>query len=130
MTTTTNVGQVKLNVMTEAQYTSATKNTNELYMVTDAKVPASDISGLATVATSGAYSDLTGKPTVDQTYSSSSTNAQSGTAVANAISGKQDTLVSGTTIKTINNTSILGSGNISVGVSMSYNSSTETLTIV
>lgn len=33
------------------------------------------------------------------------------------IDGKQDTLVSGTNIKTINNTSILGSGNISVGVS-------------
>ena len=30
-----------------------------------------------------------------------------------AIAGKQDTLVSGTNIKTINNTSILGSGNIS-----------------
>ena len=43
---------------------------------------------LATVATSGAYSDLTGKPTiptVDQTYNASSTNAQSGTAVAGAL---------------------------------------------
>lgn len=30
------------------------------------------------------------------------------------ISGKQDTLVSGTNIKTINNTSLLGSGNISI----------------
>ena len=30
-------------------------------------------------------------PTVDQTYSSSSTNAQSGTAVASAVSGKADT---------------------------------------
>jgi hypothetical protein len=33
------------------------------------------------------------------------------------VDDKQDTLVSGTNIKTINNTSILGSGNISVGVS-------------
>ena len=31
------------------------------------------------------------------------------------VSGKQDTLVSGTNIKTINNESILGSGNITVG---------------
>lgn len=31
------------------------------------------------------------------------------------VSGKQDTLVSGTNIKTVNNESILGSGNISVG---------------
>lgn len=45
---------------------------------------------LATVATTGAYSDLTGTPTipsVDQTYNASSTNAQSGTAVAGAIAG-------------------------------------------
>lgn len=41
---------------------------------------------LATVATTGAYSDLTGIPTVDQTYDGTSTNAQSGTAVAEAIS--------------------------------------------
>lgn len=53
-------------------------------------------------------------PTVDQTYKASSTNAQSGTAVAGAISGKQDTLVSGINIKTINNTSILGEGNIEI----------------
>ena len=52
----------------------------------------SDLSGtpsLATVATSGSYADLSNKPTiptVDQSYSASSTNAQSGTAVANAIS--------------------------------------------
>lgn len=72
---------------------------------------------LATVATSGSYADLLNKPTipaaqvnadwdavsgveqilnkptipvVDQTYSSASTNAQSGTAVASAISGKAD----------------------------------------
>lgn len=45
------------------------------------------------------------------------------TYVTNALSSKQDTLVSGTNIKTINNTSILGSGNISVsggGVTPSF----------
>lgn len=48
---------------------------------------------LSTVATSGSYNDLTDKPTipaavtVDQQYNSSSTNPQSGTAVAEAISG-------------------------------------------
>ena len=44
---------------------------------------------LAAVATSGAYSDLSGTPsipTVDQTYDASSANAQSGVAVASAIS--------------------------------------------
>ena len=34
---------------------------------------------------------IAGAGPVDQTYSASSTNAQSGTAVASAISGKQDT---------------------------------------
>jgi len=43
---------------------------------------------LATVATSGSYADLSNKPVipaVDQQYSASSTNAQSGTAVAEAL---------------------------------------------
>lgn len=40
---------------------------------------------LATVATTGEYSDLLNTPTVDQTYDATSTNAQSGVAVASAI---------------------------------------------
>lgn len=35
--------------------------------------------------------------------------------IKTALTGKQDSLVSGTNIKTINNTTLLGSGNISVG---------------
>ncbi len=54
---------------------------------------------LATVATTGAFSDLTGTPTVDQTYNASSANAQSGVAVAGAISGKQDTISDLATIR-------------------------------
>ena len=53
---------------------------------------------LATVATTGAYADLSGKPTipsVDQTYNAASTNAQSGTAVAGAISTKEDAFTVG-----------------------------------
>ena len=48
---------------------------------------------LAAVATSGNYSDLNGTPTiptVDQTYDGTSTDAQSGVAVAQAVSGKED----------------------------------------
>lgn len=55
---------------------------------------------LATVATSGSYEDLTNKPTIPD------------------ISGKQDTLVSGTNIKTINGTSVLGSGDIEIDSSI------------
>lgn len=43
------------------------------------------------------------------------------------IDDKQDTLVSGTNIKTINNTSILGSGNISITAQTSWGSITGTL---
>ncbi len=41
-------------------------------------------------------------------------------ALQTALSGKQATLVSGTNIKTINNTSILGSGNITVGSDIAH----------
>lgn len=73
MTTTTNVAQVKLNVMNQSQYDSATKNPTELYMVTDAQL---------------SYTDLTDKPTiptVTDTYSSTSSDGMSGKAVASAL---------------------------------------------
>lgn len=68
---------------------------------------------------------------VDQTYIPNSENPQSGKAVAEAVSDKQDSLVSGTNIKTINNQSILGSGNITieggsdVEVDQTYNPESE-----
>ena len=45
--------------------------------------------------------------------------------------GKQDTLVSGTNIKTVNNQSLLGSGNVLTisNLVFSYDAQTETLTI-
>lgn len=42
------------------------------------------------------------------------TSGDAQTQINNSISGKQDTLISGTNIKTINNQSILGSGNITI----------------
>ena len=42
------------------------------------------------------------------------TSAQTDNAISNATSGKQDTLVSGVNIKTINSQSLLGSGNIQI----------------
>ena len=62
------------------------------------------------VATSGSYDDLTNKPSIP-TKTSELTN-DSGFVNDYQLSGKQDKLVSGTNIKTINNESILGSGNI------------------
>jgi len=50
--------------------------------------------------------------------------------VTSQLLGKQDTLVSGTNIKTVNNQSLLGSGNISfTPPTFTYDSSTETLTV-
>lgn len=60
---------------------------------------------LAEVATSGSYNDLNDKPVIPDT-----TNL----ATKSELNAKQDALVSGTNIKTINNQSILGEGNIEI----------------
>lgn len=46
----------------------------------------------------------------------------------NALAGKQDTLVSGTSIKTVNNNSVLGSGNITIdsGDTVTYTATVQT----
>ena len=67
-----------------------------------------DIQGkpqFAEVATSGNYNDLTNKPTIPDVR---------GLATKQEIAGKQDTLVSGTNIKTINGNSVLGAGDITI----------------
>ena len=64
------------------------------------------------IVISGDVISVTGVPNVDQTVISGSTNPVAGGAVYNELQGKQDTLVSGTSIKTVNNESVLGSGNI------------------
>ena len=67
---------------------------------------------------SGDYEDLANKPTIPDELadlSSDSTHRVVTDTEKTIWSGKQDALVSGTNIKTINNTSILGSGDIEVG---------------
>ena len=104
------------------------------------KLSASYVSGLAAVATSGSYNDLTNQPTIPAAQIQSDWN-QTNTAAVDYIKNKptiptagantdlsnltatgeahfQSPLVSGTNIKTINNTSILGSGDISVGANI------------
>lgn len=68
---------------------------------------------LSLVAISGNYSDLNGKPTIP-TSTSELVNDSGFITDSYHDNTKQDTLVSGTNIKTINNTSLLGSGNISI----------------
>lgn len=54
------------------------------------------------------------KLTFDSTPTTGSQNPVTSNGIKTAIDRKQDALVSGTNIKTINNTSLLGSGNISI----------------
>ncbi len=78
-----------------------------------------DSADLADVATSGDYGDLSNTPTIPTALSDLTDDATHRVVTdteKNTWSGKQDTLVSGTTIKTINGASILGSGNITVAV--------------
>lgn len=54
------------------------------------------------------------KVTIDSSLSSSSTNPVQNKVINSAINNKQDKIVSGTHIKTINDQSIVGSGNINI----------------
>lgn len=67
-----------------------------------------DIQGkpeFAEVATSGSYNDLTDKPEIPDV---------SNLATKSEVAAKQDTLVSGENIKTVNGQSLLGNGNIQI----------------
>jgi len=57
----------------------------------------------------------------------SDANKPISTATQTALNAKQDTLVSGTNIKTINSTTILGSGNINTGIVYTYVSGEATV---
>lgn len=120
--------------LTQAEYDAlpaSAKTSNSLFVITDAQ--GADLSNYYTKSeTSGATeisTALNAKADTATTYTKTETNTLLGgkadtattytkTEVDNAItaatSTKQDTLVSGTNIKTINNTSILGSGNIDI----------------
>jgi hypothetical protein len=57
----------------------------------------------------------------------SDANKPVSSATQSALNGKQDTLVSGTNIKTVNGTSVLGSGNISISSAVAWGGVTGTL---
>lgn len=80
--------------------------------ITTSLASKANTSSLAAVATSGSYADLSNKPTIPTNTNELMNGA--GFITSSAVSGKQDTLVSGTSIKTVNSTSLLGSGNIAV----------------
>ena len=101
--------------LTQAQYDelpTTAKTSNSLFVITDAE--AADLSNYYTKSeTSGATeisTALASKADTATTY----TKTETDNAITSATSTKQDTLVSGTNIKTINNESILGEGNITI----------------
>ena len=115
--------------LTQAEYdalvTAGTVSADTYYIITDAQ--AGDLTNYYTKTETNTL--LGGKADTATTYTKTETNTLLGgkadtattytkTEVDNAItaatSTKQDTLVSGTNIKTINNTSLLGSGNIDI----------------
>ena len=84
----TSVNSLVINKLTKAQYDALeTKSETELYLVPDE---------------------------IDNAPTSGSNNPVKSGGVYTALQDKQDALVSGTNIKTVNNESLLGSGNINI----------------
>lgn len=96
--------------VTQAEYdamvSAGTVSADTYYIITDAQ--AGDLTNYYTKTETNTL--LGGKADTATTY----TKTEVDNAITAATSTKQDTLVSGTNIKTINNTSILGSGNIDI----------------
>ena len=93
--------------LTQAQYDALVdKDPNTFYVITDAE--AGDLTNYYTKSETNTL--LGGKANTATTY----TKTEVDNAITAATSTKQDTLVSSQNIKTINNTSILGSGNIDI----------------
>ena len=94
--------------LTQAEYdalvTAGTVSADTYYIITDAE--AGDLTNYYTKTETNTL--LGGKADTATTY----TKTETDNAITAATSTKQDTLVSGTNIKTINNESLLGSGNI------------------
>lgn len=94
--------------------------------VIDASITNAKLANMATKTYKGRTSALTGVPedvsaaslkadlSLDNVDNTSDANKPISTLTQTALNAKQDTLVSGTNIKTINSTSILGSGNIDI----------------
>ena len=96
-----------------------TTDDNVVYYLDEAQGRTEEFDGyakttdLAKVAFDGEYESLNNLPTIP-TLTSELTNDSGYLTQHQDISGKQNKLVSGTNIKTINNNSILGSGNIEI----------------
>jgi hypothetical protein len=77
--------------------------------------PANSTINIATTAPLQGGGNLTANRTLSITQATTSANGFLTSTDWNTFNGKQNTLVSGTTIKTVNGNTLLGSGNLSVG---------------
>ena len=119
----TNVENLIINKLTKAQYESIeTPDPTQLYFITDEVISSSDVVN----ALGYTPENISNKVT---SISSSSTNTQypSAKLVYDQLAGKQPTLVSGTNIKTVNNNSLLGSGNIAVQATLVSGTNIKTI---
>lgn len=76
----------------------------------------------------GIQTNLQSRLTFDSTPTTGGSNPVTSGGIKTALDGKQDLLVSGTNIKTINNQSLLGSGNIDI-VNVDYDGTRNALII-
>ena len=115
-TTTTYVDDFKINRLTKALYDGiANPSDNELYIVTDEQVDYSEITNKPTIGSATLTIQKNG--TTVQTFGANATsNVTANITVPTTAAdiNAQETLVSGTNIKTINNNSLLGSGNLDI----------------
>ena len=105
-------------VITALGYTPYNSTNPNGYITNSALAPYVLSASLATVATTGNYTDLINLPTIPE--NTSDLNNDSNFVNSTQLATKQDTLVSGTSIKTINNESLLGSGNINVAAAATW----------
>ena len=84
--------------------------TNGAGSITIANTGVTSVSGTAPISSSGGAT-----PSISISQATTSTNGYLSSTDWNTFNGKQATLISGTNIKTVNSTSLLGSGNLAVG---------------
>lgn len=99
----------------DSALSNSSENPVQNKVITEKFEEYTETSDLATVATTGDYSDLSNAPTSLADLSDDSTHRLVTDTEKSEWSSKQDELVSGTNIKTINTVSLLGSGDITVG---------------
>lgn len=138
MATTTNVDSLKINILTKAQYDAATKDINQLYLVTDDTIDVATTStpGLMSAEDKAKLDGLTagsgGDIVIDSELSSTSTNPVQNRVVNAAISNLNslvgDTSVSSQITTAIENKKAFS--NVTVGsTTITADSTTDTLTL-